>query len=68
MRGNVIPNVNRLFAVPSPKLCNVCHSRIVEGPKSIFIEGFDALLYSDLYGIGKQIILAKQILLLNPSV
>ena len=68
VRRNVVTNINRLFAVTSSELRNVSDRCVVESPEGIFIERFYALLYSYLDTVGKQIVLAEQILFLNPSV
>lgn len=48
MRRDVISYENRFFAEPATLLCDVCHGHVVEFPKRVFVEGFDALFQSDL--------------------
>ncbi len=63
----MVPDVDWLIAKPAAELSDVCHSRMVQAPKRIFIERLNALNQADLDAIGKEIILSKQILLLHAS-
>lgn len=67
VRGNVLSDVNRLFPEPPTKLGNICDGSMIKGPKRIFVESFDPFSQSNLYTIRKQVVLTKQVLLLNSS-
>jgi hypothetical protein len=64
----MVAHINRLFAIPPAKLSDVRDCRIIERPKGVFIERFDAFLKTYLNAIREQIVLAKEILLLNSVV
>jgi hypothetical protein len=49
----VISHVNRLFAIASTKLSNVCNGGGVQRPKGIFVECFDAFDQANLDAIEK---------------
>ena len=51
MRRDVISYENRLFAEPATLLRDVCHGHVVEFPKHVLVEGFDALFQPDLDAI-----------------
>jgi hypothetical protein len=51
MWWNMVPNVDRLFAVSSAKLGYVCYSRRVQRPESVLIETLNALLEADFNAV-----------------
>ena len=61
----VIPHIDRLLAVTSPKLRNISDSRVVQGPKCVLVEKLDALQQANLDAIREQVILSQKVLLLN---
>ena len=65
---NVVAHINRLLAIPPAKLGDVRNRRIIEGPKSVFIKRFNTFFKTYLNAISEQIVLTKEILLLNPVV
>jgi hypothetical protein len=64
----MVSDVYWLFPVSSAKLGYVGNGRIVERPKRVLVERFNALFYPDLDAIGKKIVLTQKILLLNLGV
>lgn len=51
VRREVIPDIDRLLAVASAKLGNIRNSRVIQGPKRVFIEELDALLQPNLNAV-----------------
>src|SRR5689334_6481270 len=65
MRRYVPADVNRLFAESPAKLGDVCNGNMVQSPERILVEGPGPLFQSDFNAVSKQVILSKQILLLD---
>ena len=63
---NVIAYINWSLTIATTKLGYVRYRRRIERPKSILVKGFDPFRQSDLDAICKKIVLAKEVLLLNP--
>jgi len=68
VRRDMVADVYWFFSVSATKLSDVRDGSIVEGPKRVFIECFDALFDADFNAIGEKIVLAQKILLLNLGV
>jgi len=58
-------HIDRLFSVSTAKLCDIRNSCIVQSPQGVLVESFDSFLEADLDAVGKKIVLAKKVLLLN---
>jgi len=61
----VIPHIDRLLAVTSPKLRNISDGRVIQSPKCVFVEKLDALRQANLDAIRQQVILPQEVLLLD---
>lgn len=61
----VIPYIDRLFTVT--KLGNIGKCCIIQSPKSVFVESFDAFLQANFNAIGQKVVLPQQVLLLDFS-
>ena len=62
----MVADIYRCFSVTPAELRYVGNCNIVERPYSIFIERLDAFLEANLNAIREQVVLPKEILLLNP--
>src|ERR1039458_8334983 len=51
VRREVIPDIDWLFAVAPSKLGNIRDSRVIQGPKRVFIEKLDALLQANFNAV-----------------
>jgi len=58
-------HIDRLFSVSTAELCDIRNSCIVQSPEGVLVESFNSFLKADLYAVGKKIVLAKKVLLLN---
>jgi hypothetical protein len=54
----VIPHIDRLLAVTSSKLRNISDGRVIQSPKSVFVEKLNSLHQTNLDAIRQQIILS----------
>jgi hypothetical protein len=65
VRRDVIAHVNWVMPKPATVLCDVGYSRGVKGPERIFIESLDPFGQADFDAVGEQVVLPKQVLLLD---
>lgn len=65
VRRPVISDIDRFFAISASKLGNVRNRNIVQCPKRVFIERFDAFLEANFNTVGQQVVLPQEVLLLN---
>lgn len=67
VRGDVLPDVDRLLSESTAELCDIRDGGMIKGPKRVFVERFNPFSQANFYAIRQQVILTEQILLLNPS-
>ena len=59
MRRTVIPDVDRFLSISTTKLGNVRDRGVIQRPKSIFIERFDALFQANFDAVREQVVLTQ---------
>jgi len=58
-------HIDRLFSVSSAELCDICDRRIIQCPKRVLIKGLNTLLKAYFNAVGKEVVLAQKVLLLD---
>ncbi len=64
MRWDMVPNINWFLAIPPAKLGSIGDRGIIQGPKGVLVEGFDALRKANLNRVESKSILPEEVLLL----
>src|SRR5271168_727041 len=66
VRRYMTTDVNWLFTITPTELRNICDGRVIQSPKGVFVEGFNALSEANLQAVRQEVILAQEVLLLDP--
>ena len=57
----MVPDVNRLLAISSAMLRDVCGGGRIQAPQNIFIKAINTFPQTDLNTIGQEVVLAEKI-------